>query len=203
MAAAVLLIRHAQSSWNAAGRWQGWADPPLSPEGELAAAGAASDPLLDELAGVVSSDLQRARCTAGLLAAGRPWAPAETLRGLRERGAGHWTGLTREEIAGRWPGALDRGVADIPGGEAPAAVTARALATLHRVAAAWDGRAVLAVTHGALIRLVELHAGGPPAPVGNLSGRWLEVGRGRVRLGDPVRLGEAVEDHAGVALQAG
>ena len=30
----LLVLRHAQSTWNAAGRWQGWADPPLSDEGE-------------------------------------------------------------------------------------------------------------------------------------------------------------------------
>ncbi len=30
----LLLIRHAQSVWNEAGRWQGWADPPLSALGE-------------------------------------------------------------------------------------------------------------------------------------------------------------------------
>ena len=27
------LVRHAESEWNASGRWQGHADPPLSPDG--------------------------------------------------------------------------------------------------------------------------------------------------------------------------
>ena len=31
----LLLVRHAQSEWNALGRWQGLADPPLSDLGEL------------------------------------------------------------------------------------------------------------------------------------------------------------------------
>ena len=26
----MLLIRHGESEWNAVGRWQGWADPPLT-----------------------------------------------------------------------------------------------------------------------------------------------------------------------------
>ena len=26
----LLLVRHGESEWNALGRWQGWADPPLS-----------------------------------------------------------------------------------------------------------------------------------------------------------------------------
>jgi broad specificity phosphatase PhoE len=197
VAASVLLLRHAQSAWNAEGRWQGWADPPLSAEGELAAVAAAADPLLDTVSGIVSSDLQRAWRTAHLLAADRAWPDVETLRGLRERGAGHWTGLTRDEISARWPDALTGSVADIPGGETPAAVTARALAVLHRIAERWHGHAVLAITHGALIRLVERHVGGDPGPVRNLGGRWVHVGGGRVRLGAPVQLDERADEQAG------
>jgi probable phosphoglycerate mutase len=188
VATQVLLLRHAQSTWNAEGRWQGWADPPLSAPGELAARAASEDPVLDVIGAVVSSDLQRATDTAGLLAGDRPWPAVQRFRGLRERGAGAWTGLTRAQIDERWPGLLTGNVAEIPGGESSAAVTARAVATLHRIAAGWPGRNVLAVSHGALIRLVEQHAGGEPAPVVNLGGRWVEVGDGRISLGSPVRL---------------
>ena len=58
--AAFLLIRHAESSWNASGRWQGQADPPLSPAGRRQAdalAGVLADASLDAL---LSSDLGRA-----------------------------------------------------------------------------------------------------------------------------------------------
>jgi len=185
VATRILLLRHAQSEWNAAGRWQGWADPPLSPAGEEAAVAAAADPVFDGVDRTVSSDLRRARRTAVLLAAGRAWPHVRTFRGLRERGAGQWTGLTRPAIEDGWPGALAEPVAAIPGGESPAAVTARAVATLHRIAEAWPGATVVAVTHGALIRLVEQHAGGAPAPVANLAGRWVDVDQGRIRLGDP------------------
>ena len=37
----LLLVRHGQSVWNADGRWQGQADPPLSPLGEEQARDAA------------------------------------------------------------------------------------------------------------------------------------------------------------------
>jgi broad specificity phosphatase PhoE len=181
--ARILLLRHAQSAWNAEGRWQGWADPPLSPAGEAAAAEVAANPVFDEITAAVASDLQRAATTAAVIAAVRSWPPVATYRGLRERGAGEWTGLTRADIEGRWPGALNGPVLHIPGGESTGAVTARAVATLHRVAERWPDEAVLAVTHGALIRLVEAYAGGDVVPVPNLSGRWVHVEGGRVHLG--------------------
>jgi broad specificity phosphatase PhoE len=194
----ILLLRHAQSVWNAEGRWQGWADPPLSPSGEAAAAAAAADPAFDPIDGAVSSDLERARRTADIIAGLRGWPPAGCYRGLRERGAGLWTGLTRAEVEEGWPGALEGRVATIPGGEAAAAATSRAVATLHRIAEAWPGQAVLAVTHGALIRLVEAHSGGRPVAVPNLAGRWVEVTGGVIVLG-PVTVPEApmIADHAG------
>jgi len=189
VATRLLLLRHAQSTWNATGRWQGWADPPLSEAGQASARAAALDPELDGVTAAISSDLERARSTAALIAAARGWPAVRSVRGLRERGAGDWTGLTREEIEIAWPGSLgDRAVVGgapppIPGGEPTAAVTARAVVTLHRVAEQLPGTSVLVVSHGALIRLVEQHVGGDPAPVPNLGGRWVEVSRGRILLG--------------------
>src|SRR4051812_40351680 len=50
----IALVRHGQSTWNAEGRWQGQADPPLSPLGEAqAAAAAGACPVVDA---VVTSD---------------------------------------------------------------------------------------------------------------------------------------------------
>ena len=187
VATSILLLRHAQSVWNAQGRWQGWADPPLSPGGERAARAAVAHGALDGIDATASSDLQRAARTAELLAGGRPWPPVRRYRGLRERGAGSWTGLTRPQIEARWPGALGPPLAAIAGGEAPAAVTARAVAALHRIAEEWPEGRVLAVTHGALIRLVEAHTGADPVPVHNLAGRWVDVD------GDGVRLGARVD----------
>ena len=38
----ILLVRHGESTWNADGRWQGQADPPLSDLGRSQAAEAAA-----------------------------------------------------------------------------------------------------------------------------------------------------------------
>ena len=63
----LLVVRHGQSTWNADGRWQGRADPPLTALGEAQAADAALHVgAIDE---VWSSDLERARRTAEIVAA--------------------------------------------------------------------------------------------------------------------------------------
>jgi len=186
VATSILLLRHARSTWNEEGRWQGWADPPLSEDGERSARAAAGHDTLRPVAAVAASDLQRAVGTAALLGEDRGWPPVRRYHGLRERGAGEWTGLTRPEIEAAWPDALLTPVVAIAGGEAPDAVTARGVATLHRTAAEWPDAAVLAVTHGALIRLVEGHLGAPAAPVPNLAGRWVTVDGGRLLLGERV-----------------
>ena len=65
--ASLLVVRHGQSVWNAEGRWQGRADPPLTPLGEQQAADAALH--VGPIDEVWSSDLQRAHRTAEIVAA--------------------------------------------------------------------------------------------------------------------------------------
>src|SRR3546814_7398309 len=60
--ARVLLVRHGQSEWNATGRWQGQADPPLTDLGRAQAHHAARS--LGVVDAIVASDLQRAADTA-------------------------------------------------------------------------------------------------------------------------------------------
>ena len=62
-----VLIRHAESVWNAAGRWQGHADPPLSERGRAQAEALAADlaPLGIEV--LLASDLARAAQTASIV----------------------------------------------------------------------------------------------------------------------------------------
>ncbi len=85
--ARVLLLRHGQSTWNVEARWQGRADPPLSPAGEGQARQAA--PALTGAVAVWSSDLARARRTAELLAPGDVTVRVDAR--LRERDVGPWT----------------------------------------------------------------------------------------------------------------
>lgn len=178
----LLLVRHGESTWNVAGRWQGHADPPLSDLGQRqAVAGAAA--LTDAPDAVWTSDLARARRTAELLAEPYALTPRADAR-LRERDVGVWSGLTRAEIEERWPGWL--AARRSPDGfEADEPLAERALAALREIAAGAPGATLIVVTHGGVIRTVERHHGAEPEPVPNLGGRWLVTAdTGHFVLGD-------------------
>jgi probable phosphoglycerate mutase len=201
----LLLVRHAQSIWNETGRWQGWADPPLSAVGEQQVRHAAS-----RLAGeppfelVASSDLIRALRTAQMLAAALK-VPAPTLiePGLREYDVGAWSGWTREEIEARWPEEMAwfaRGELDAPpGGEHRAAFDARVIRAGKQVAAAAHaaraGR-ILVVAHGGVLRALARAVGQAEYRIGHLAGYWGRYAAGGLFPDMPVNLldGEVAAD---------
>ena len=163
-----VVLRHAQSVWNASGRWQGQADPPLSMAGEAQVR--AVLPVLGQLAPfdlIVSSDLARARVTADLMAdgLGRPGTRlVEPL--LREYDVGEWSGLDRATIEARWPeqlGSFDAGRLEAPpGGESRSDFDERVKDGLRRttdVACTQGSRRLLVVAHGGVIRSMMRAAG--------------------------------------------
>lgn len=176
----LLVVRHGESTWNAGGRWQGQADPPLSALGERQARAAAGR--LEAIDAIWSSDLERARRTAEIVAEQFDLA-VRLDRRLRERDAGDWTGLTRSEIERQFPGALAE--ARSPSGfEADEHVVARGLDAVGAIAANLPaGGSALVVTHGGMIRTLERHLGASPEPVANLMGRWIEHGADGLALG--------------------
>lgn len=182
----LLVLRHAQSVWNAAGRWQGWADPSLSELGyqqahqagrALAASGAV-------VAGVASSDLDRARTTALVLAEATGCTrPLEVHPELREHNVGDWHGLTTDQISQRWPGqveALGAGSLEaFPGGETLADFrlrVRRAFSRLAAQAAEEQQGDLVVVSHGGAITALEHWLGvwRPERRHPNLSGWWLQ-----------------------------
>jgi broad specificity phosphatase PhoE len=148
----VLLWRHGRTEWNAAGRFQGQQDPPLDEEGRNQAARAAPHLLAAGLASedtvVVSSDLSRAAETAATLAA-LVGVPLRLDERLREHSMGTWEGLTRNEVADRYPEQYADWLSGRPvqgrGGEDVAEVGSRALAALADLP---QTRTAVVVTHG-------------------------------------------------------
>ena len=148
----LLIWRHGRTEWNAAGRFQGQLDPPLDELGRNEAARVApyliASGLSPEDTVVVSSDLSRAVETAATLTA-LLGVPLHLDPRLREHGLGCWEGLTRDEVADRYPDQYADWVAGRPirrrGGEEPAEVAARALAAVADLPAV---RSAVVVTHG-------------------------------------------------------
>jgi broad specificity phosphatase PhoE len=182
--ARILLVRHGQSEWNASGRWQGQADPPLSELGEEQAVAAAK--AVGIVDAIYASDLVRAHHTAELVAL-QLGADVAVEPRLRERSAGEWEGRTRAEIEESWPGFLESGRR--PAGYEPDdSVLDRVLDALDAIAAMHDGD-VLVITHGGVVRVLERHLGDDAEGlIPNLGGRWLEHDGNALTLGDRVVL---------------
>ena len=176
----VLLIRHGESEWNALGRWQGQADPPLSDHGRAQAAAAARQIGAVDL--IVASTLDRAAATALIISEHLGIGPVRADSRFIERDAGEWSGLTRAEIKEAWPGYLPEDAADRsqerrpPGWESDEALLERADAALADVAAGLgpDDSAIV-VTHGGIIYAYEARLGAPRRYLPNLGARWLQV----------------------------
>jgi len=159
MSGTILLVRHGQTEWNLAGRYQGWGDSPLTPLG-IAQAEAIGRHLrgLPEARGaaIVSSPIGRARRSAELIRAQlRREAPLSFDERLREISIGSWDGLTRAEIAVRWPGIFDGdGRGDwyfcAPDGETYDEFAGRIAAWLDEAA----GQDLIVVAHGIVTRVL-------------------------------------------------
>lgn len=180
----VLIVRHGQSEWNALGRWQGQADPPLTELGLHQAAHAAQH--VGAVDAVVASDLERSRTTAEIVAELIGIGPVLVEPGFRERDAGEWQGLTKAEIAEAWPGYLDDRRRP-PGFEADEAFQERIFTGLDRVRGLVPDGDVLVVAHAGVIYQVESVLGADFQRLPNLGGRWIEA-----EADGPWRLGERV-----------
>jgi broad specificity phosphatase PhoE len=154
--AVLLLVRHAESSWNASGRWQGHGDPVLTELGRAQALALARDLAGESIDAIVSSDLRRAVETAVILGEGRGLAPVLNPR-LRELDLGDWEGLTRTEIencAGEVLQRFDAGDREVRpgGGENLRELEARARSALREIIESHPGERLAVVTHLGVIR---------------------------------------------------
>jgi probable phosphoglycerate mutase len=98
----VLLIRHGQSEGNAAGRFGGHTNTPLSPRGRKQSIATAQALTSESLSAIYSSDLPRAMQTAEPLAK-LTRIEIQPTDAFRERSVGVMEGLTFEEAAEKHP----------------------------------------------------------------------------------------------------
>ena len=111
----ILFIRHAESVWNAAGRWQGQGNPPLSDAGRAQAERLARHLAGEGVEALVASDLDRARETAEILGAALGLVP-RIEPGLREgdEEVRPGRGESRRELRRRVVAALQSWTASAP-----------------------------------------------------------------------------------------
>lgn len=154
----VVLVRHGQSSWNAAGRIQGQLDSPLSALGRRQA-GAVADRLAGVgLAAVYSSPLRRAQETA-VAVAQRHGLPVTAVTDLTEIDHGRWQGLTEAEIAAQdrerlhlWN--LVPGRVRMPDGERLYDVRRRAQREVRMLVASHADQAIAVVSHDIVVKVL-------------------------------------------------
>ncbi len=161
----VLLVRHGETSWNQENRWQGQADTPLSQTGydqarQLARRFQHEGRLVQA---IYTSDLRRARDTAGVLGQALGLRPTEATA-WREMDIGTWSGLTTAEVAARHAEEWERlrQGEDLPrgGGETFAQFQGRLVQSSQQFIRDHRGEQIIVVTHGGAVRAFLLHCRG-------------------------------------------
>lgn len=148
----VTVVRHGETIWNQEGKHQGWLDSDLTQQG-IAQARRIADILLNRsFSTLYSSDLGRARQTAGLL--------ADTLslhvnldKRIREQNLGILEGLSIQQFRERYPEEYAKHVERevnycLPGGESIRQVYERSTSCLEELARKHQNESIILVTHG-------------------------------------------------------
>ncbi len=155
------LVRHGQTDWNLAGRYQGQSDIPLNATGLAQAADLAKQLAGSQFVALYSSDLKRAQRTAEILGESFDLMVQVDPR-LREICQGEWEGKNYQELVRQYSSAQVEGIRNptrlavaAPGGESTLQVAARMKASADDIVARHPFGPVLVVSHGfALATLV-------------------------------------------------
>jgi broad specificity phosphatase PhoE len=162
------LVRHGQTDWNLAGRWQGQAPyaPGLNDLGREQALAVLVQLKSVHLSAIYASDLLRARQTAELIA--KPLGLIISLEPrLREIDLGAWEGMLSTDIEAQYPHELEQRKRNpfhtsAPGGESPCEVADRVLAAVGEIAQKHPDNPILIVSHGVSLAVIICHAEGIP-----------------------------------------
>jgi probable phosphoglycerate mutase len=191
----LLVIRHGETTWGAAGKFAGREDVPLTPRGRRQASSAAHR--LRRLApvAVLTSPLQRCRLTAEAIA-GAVGAEVIVADELIDGTLGAWTGFTPAEIEAGWPVEFAAWRSDPdaapPGGESFNAIRDRVAPLLTDLARRYRGRTVVLVTHAATAKMILAWGLGAPSEIAY-----------RVRIDTASLTGISVEDDGTAMVWAG
>lgn len=151
----IFALRHGETQWNVEERFQGHGDSPLTDTGRRQVAALAQRLKTMSFERLVSSDLERARASAEIIAAATGH-PVETDARLRERHYGILEGLGMAQIEADHAHILDRFNADdpdyvIPGGESHRMAYERHTAWVEELRTECPGGTVAIVIHGGVL----------------------------------------------------
>jgi 2,3-bisphosphoglycerate-dependent phosphoglycerate mutase len=152
----LIVVRHGETDWNRQHRFQGQIDVPLNDVGRAQAERLAQRLIDERFDVVVASDLQRARTTAELAAAGHAIV-SEPL--WREQSFGVLEGLDAPTIIERHPQLWAhwlRHDADyaLPGGESVRMFHQRVQQALQRLLLQYEGARIAVFTHGGVLDML-------------------------------------------------
>jgi len=158
MSCRILLIRHGETEWNANHRVQGHTDSPLNERGRNQARLLAERLASTKIHSFYSSDLDRAKETAGIVALPHG-LPVLTDPRLRELDFGKWEGLKIEEVEAMHPGMMKswwKNPLDnhFPGTEKLTDLISRCEQIMESIINRHQEETVAVVSHGGTIRSI-------------------------------------------------
>ncbi len=158
----LLFIRHGQTEWNAIRRVMGRRPIPLNERGRGQAERLAEYLSNAGLRGIVSSPVERAKETAGIIASRHDGLEVELDDGITEVGCGEWEGLDVDEMQRRYAESWRNYVEEpetmaYPGGESNREIIARVGASVDAIAERFKDGRVAIVSHADIIKMALLH----------------------------------------------
>ncbi len=155
----IILVRHGTTAWNHERRYQGQLDIPLNQTGEQEAIVVAQRLKSEKLDAIYSSQLSRAARTAEVIADGLGGKlTVKIIVGLQEIDTGTWSGLTPPEAQQKFPEQFAAFEKDknLPrgGGESRDQLQSRTVEAIQQIARDYPKGTVVAVTHGAVIKVL-------------------------------------------------
>lgn len=156
----LILVRHGETLWNREERWQGHKDIALSDVGLAQADCLAARIESESISTCFASDLCRASETARRLNRENRWS-IEIRESLREVCLGPFEGMRTSEIEEELPDAFQRRVLSesdedidfaLEGMESRRAFVDRAAGAVHACSAGQEGKTILVVAHGGVVR---------------------------------------------------
>ena len=156
----LLLVRHGETDWNLARRYQGQSAVPLNQKGIQQAEQLARRLSGEKIDAIYSSDSPRALETATQVLNLQEQAPAlQKDARWQEICFGAWDGLTYEEVEAKWKSEVAGWYADPvnsspPGGETILQMSKRVQSALNDLKSKHKEETVLIVTHGGVIQLL-------------------------------------------------